>query len=192
MTVPCCAPGFLVLPLAYCRAACLKMRLIAVRPPLPTPQVLHVTSMWLTACMRRLFSQAPQDKPPVDVAVKVAGIHWCAADLLLPAWGSPFLVTLLTSGAPGTRRWYNSPSHAAEMTAGYYNYFGRCGYTPIAKALKQRRCGLCFTCVPTAVQFPPPASLLVDASLHGLPTSNQKLMHRSLRCENHTEARVLA
>ncbi len=67
--------------------------------------------------VRSLFSQAPQDKPPVDVAVKVAGIHW----------------------------WYNSPSHAAEMKAGYYNYFGRCGYTPIAKALKQRRCGLCFT-----------------------------------------------
>ncbi len=37
--------------------------------------------------MRRLFSQALQDKPPVDVAVKVAGIHWCAA--LLPPHGAP-------------------------------------------------------------------------------------------------------
>ena len=55
----------------------------------------------------------------VDIAVKVAGIHW----------------------------YYRSRSHAAEMTAGYYNYLGRCGYTPIAKALKQRGAGLSFTCI---------------------------------------------
>ncbi|KAK9812094.1 hypothetical protein WJX73_006114 [Symbiochloris irregularis] len=55
----------------------------------------------------------------VDLAIKVAGIHW----------------------------WYKSRSHAAEMTAGYYNYYGHCGYTPIAKALKKRDVGLSFTCI---------------------------------------------
>lgn len=55
----------------------------------------------------------------VELAIKVAGIHW----------------------------WYKSRSHAAEMTAGYYNYYGHCGYTPIAKALKRRDVGLSFTCI---------------------------------------------
>ena len=49
----------------------------------------------------------------VDVAIKVAGIHW----------------------------WYKSRSHAAEMTAGYYNYLGRDGYLPIAKMLRKRGAG---------------------------------------------------
>ena len=55
----------------------------------------------------------------VDVAIKVAGIHW----------------------------WYKSRSHAAEMTAGYYNFLGRDGYAPIAKMLKKRSVGLSFTCI---------------------------------------------
>ncbi|KAK9841794.1 hypothetical protein WJX81_003713 [Elliptochloris bilobata] len=57
--------------------------------------------------------------PPVDVAIKVAGIHW----------------------------WYKSRSHAAEMTAGYYNYLERDGYEPIARLLKPRKCGFSFTCI---------------------------------------------
>ncbi len=44
----------------------------------------------------------------MDVAIKVAGIHW----------------------------WYKSRSHAAEMTAGYYNYLERDGYEPIARLLQ--------------------------------------------------------
>ena len=58
----------------------------------------------------------------VDVALKVAGIHW----------------------------WYKSRSHAAEMTAGYYNYLGRDGYLPIAKMLRKRGAGLSFTCIEMA------------------------------------------
>jgi hypothetical protein len=58
----------------------------------------------------------------VDVAIKVAGIHW----------------------------WYKSRSHAAEMTAGYYNYLGRDGYLPIAKMLRKRGAGLSFTCIEMA------------------------------------------
>ncbi len=55
----------------------------------------------------------------VDVAIKVAGIHW----------------------------WYKSRSHAAEMTAGYYNFLARDGYKPIAKMLRKRGVGLSFTCI---------------------------------------------
>ena len=47
------------------------------------------------------------------MAIKVAGIHW----------------------------WYKSRSHAAEMTAGYYNFLGRDGYLPIAKMLRKRGAG---------------------------------------------------
>ena len=55
----------------------------------------------------------------VDLAIKVAGIHW----------------------------WYKSRSHAAEMTAGYYNFLARDGYKPIAKMLRKRGVGLSFTCI---------------------------------------------
>ncbi|CAK0759773.1 hypothetical protein CVIRNUC_002723 [Coccomyxa viridis] len=64
-------------------------------------------------------SQPKGNTPKVDVAIKVAGIHW----------------------------WYKSRSHAAEMTAGYYNFLGRDGYAPIAKMLKKRSVGLSFTCI---------------------------------------------
>eukprot|EP00884_Botryococcus_braunii_P020130 jgi/Botrbrau1/6800/Bobra.0153s0003.1 len=60
-----------------------------------------------------------KDWPDVEVAVKVAGIHW----------------------------WYKSRSHAAEMTAGYYNHLKRCAYDPIAAMLKERGAGMSFTCI---------------------------------------------
>eukprot|EP00877_Chromochloris_zofingiensis_P005308 jgi/Chrzof1/14779/Cz09g15250.t1 len=56
---------------------------------------------------------------PVQVAIKVAGIHW----------------------------WYKSRSHPAEMTAGYYNYYGHDGYAPIMKAVAQRDVWVAFTCI---------------------------------------------
>ena len=55
----------------------------------------------------------------VEVAIKVAGIHW----------------------------WYKSRSHAAEMTAGYHNFLAKDGYKPIAKMLRKRGVGLSFTCI---------------------------------------------
>lgn len=55
----------------------------------------------------------------VEAAIKVAGIHW----------------------------WYKSRSHAAEMTAGYYNHIEHNGYEPIATCLKERGVGLSFTCI---------------------------------------------
>ncbi|MQI72112.1 glycosyl hydrolase family protein, partial [Escherichia coli] len=56
----------------------------------------------------------------VKLAIKVSGIHW----------------------------WYNVSSHAAELTAGYYNIFGRDGYRPIARMLTRHdNAILNFTCL---------------------------------------------
>uniref|UniRef100_A0ACD5XW21 Uncharacterized protein n=2 Tax=Avena sativa TaxID=4498 RepID=A0ACD5XW21_AVESA len=53
------------------------------------------------------------------IAVKVSGIHW----------------------------WYKTASHAAELTAGFYNPCNRDGYSPIAQVLKKHGAALNFTCV---------------------------------------------
>ncbi|TVU10567.1 hypothetical protein EJB05_44108, partial [Eragrostis curvula] len=54
-----------------------------------------------------------------NIAVKVSGIHW----------------------------WYKTASHAAELTAGFYNPCNRDGYAPIAAVLKKYDAALNFTCV---------------------------------------------
>ncbi|CAL4933652.1 unnamed protein product [Urochloa decumbens] len=56
---------------------------------------------------------------PVEVSVKVAGIHWH----------------------------YGTRSHAPELTAGYYNTRHRDGYLPIARLLVRHGAVLNFTCV---------------------------------------------
>nr|BAA02286.1 beta-amylase [Ipomoea batatas] len=55
----------------------------------------------------------------VNIAAKVSGIHW----------------------------WYNHVSHAAELTAGFYNVAGRDGYRPIARMLARHHATLNFTCL---------------------------------------------
>ncbi|CAL1406859.1 unnamed protein product [Linum trigynum] len=55
----------------------------------------------------------------LKLAAKVSGIHW----------------------------WYNHPSHAAELTAGYYNLPDRDGYRPIARMLSRHNAILNFTCL---------------------------------------------
>lgn len=47
----------------------------------------------------------------------------------------------------GIHWWYKSRSHPAEMTAGYYNYYGHDGYAPIMKAVAQRDVWVAFTCI---------------------------------------------
>ena len=74
----------------------------------------------------------------VDVAIKVAGIHWCAI-FSLPTTVQHIcavFVIIPTVDVFACGRWYKSRSHAAEMTAGYYNYLERDGYEPIARLLK--------------------------------------------------------
>ncbi|KAA8524567.1 hypothetical protein F0562_010990 [Nyssa sinensis] len=55
----------------------------------------------------------------VKLAAKISGIHW----------------------------WYTDDSHAAELTAGYYNLGDRDGYRPIARMLDRHYAILCFTCL---------------------------------------------
>ncbi|KAK8363833.1 hypothetical protein V6Z12_A03G189100 [Gossypium hirsutum] len=55
----------------------------------------------------------------LKLAAKVAGIHW----------------------------WYKSPSHAAELTSGYYNLKDRDGYRPIARMLSRHYAIFNFTCL---------------------------------------------
>ncbi|MFS7926160.1 putative beta-amylase [Helianthus anomalus] len=43
--------------------------------------------------------------------------------------------------------WYETNSHAAELTAGYYNSVNRDGYAPIASFLKKHEAALNLTCV---------------------------------------------
>ncbi|KAG8363318.1 hypothetical protein BUALT_Bualt19G0009900 [Buddleja alternifolia] len=52
------------------------------------------------------------------VAAKLSGVHW----------------------------WYKSASHAAELTAGFYNSSNRDGYAAIMAMLKRQGAALCFTC----------------------------------------------
>ena len=58
-------------------------------------------------------------KPAVQLGVKLAGVHW----------------------------WYRSRSHAAELTAGYYNPRDVNGYRPILEVLSQHSACINFTCV---------------------------------------------
>ncbi|KAJ6820298.1 beta-amylase [Iris pallida] len=55
----------------------------------------------------------------LKLAVKVSGIHW----------------------------WYRDDSHAAELTAGYYNVKDHDGYRILARMLSRHNCTLNFTCV---------------------------------------------
>ncbi|KAF3793571.1 Beta-amylase 2 [Nymphaea thermarum] len=47
----------------------------------------------------------------------------------------------------GIHWWYKTASHAAELTAGFYNPCNRDGYAPIAQMLKNHNATLNFTCV---------------------------------------------
>jgi hypothetical protein len=59
------------------------------------------------------------EQTTIEVNLQVSGIHW----------------------------WYRHPSHAAELTAGYYNLGGRDGYAPIARMLARHDGAvLNFTC----------------------------------------------
>lgn len=42
--------------------------------------------------------------------------------------------------------WYKTRSHAAELTAGFYNSSNRDGYAAIMAMLKRHSATLCFTC----------------------------------------------
>ncbi|ONK65630.1 uncharacterized protein A4U43_C07F39050 [Asparagus officinalis] len=71
------------------------------------------------------------------------------ADQILDLANQTFLGCKLKLAAKvsGMHWWYKSASHAAELTAGYYNLNDRDGYRPIAKMLSRHYAILNFTCV---------------------------------------------
>eukprot|EP00887_Chlorella_sp_A99_P003737 scaffold7.g3737.t1 len=73
----------------------------------------------------------PLARPPVELSLKVAGVHW----------------------------WYRTRSHAGELTAGYYNSEGRDGYTPIIDLCRRYGASLTLTCVEMCDSQHPPEAL---------------------------------
>ncbi|CAH2069152.1 unnamed protein product [Thlaspi arvense] len=67
----------------------------------------------------RVLSMANLAFEGICISAKLSGIHW----------------------------WYKTASHAAELTAGFYNPANRDGYGPIAAMLKKHDAALNFTCV---------------------------------------------
>ena len=65
------------------------------------------------------------------MTLKVAGIHW----------------------------WYRTRSHAAELTAGYYNTAGRDGYNALIEICAKHGTGLTLTCVEMCDGQHPPEAL---------------------------------
>lgn len=53
---------------------------------------------------------------------------------------------LIVEQLSGIHWWYKTPSHAAEMTAGFYNPCNRDGYAAILSILKKHGAALNFTC----------------------------------------------
>lgn len=54
---------------------------------------------------------------------------------------------LILEQLSGIHWWYKTASHAAELTAGFYNTSNHEGYTRIATMLKKHGAALNFTCV---------------------------------------------
>lgn len=57
------------------------------------------------------------------------------------------LVTFILKQVSGIHWWYKDESHAAELTAGFYNLDDRDGYRPIARMLSRHHATLNFTCL---------------------------------------------
>ncbi len=101
------------------------------RPPTVSEQAALLTSISLpggrtswegaatAAALPALEGSPRSDDQHVTLTLKVAGIHW----------------------------WYKSVSHAAELTAGYYNTHGRCGYRSIMELCARHGANLTLTCV---------------------------------------------
>lgn len=78
----------------------------------------------------------------MDVSLKVAGIHW----------------------------YFRSRSHAAELTAGYYNADGRDGYNAIVEMCAAHGAALTLTCVEMCdAQHPPHALCGPEGLLRQVP-----------------------
>ncbi|OAY49171.1 beta-amylase 2, chloroplastic isoform X1 [Manihot esculenta] len=68
-------------------------------------------------------------------------------DRVLALANLAFEGTCISAKISGIHWWYKTASHAAELTAGFYNPSNRDGYAPIAAMLSKHGVGLNFTCV---------------------------------------------
>ncbi|KAM7260840.1 hypothetical protein ACFE04_026315 [Oxalis oulophora] len=69
------------------------------------------------------------------------------ADRVLSLANFAFEGTCIAAKLSGIHWWYKTASHAAELTAGFYNKSNRDGYVEIAAMLKKQKTALNFTCV---------------------------------------------
>ncbi|XP_057997933.1 beta-amylase 2, chloroplastic isoform X3 [Hevea brasiliensis] len=68
-------------------------------------------------------------------------------DRVLALANLAFEGTCISAKISGIHWWYKTASHAAELTAGFYNPSNRDGYAPVAAMLSKHGVGLNFTCV---------------------------------------------
>ncbi|CAM8987477.1 unnamed protein product [Rhodiola kirilowii] len=72
-------------------------------------------------------------------------------DLVLSLAKLAFEGTPIAAKLPGVHWWYKTVSHAAELTAGFYNPSNRDGYAPVVSMLKKHGAIVNFTCVEVPV-----------------------------------------
>ncbi len=65
-------------------------------------------------------------------------------------------IDLLHAQVAGVHWWYRTASHAAELTAGYFNTARRDGYAPIAELCARHGAGMTLTCVEMCDEQHPP------------------------------------
>lgn len=79
-------------------------------------------------------------------------MHWYAqmlidhADDVLSLASFAFEATQIVVKIPAVYWWYKTPSHAAELTAGYYNPTNRDGYYPVFEVLRKHSVTMKFVC----------------------------------------------
>jgi len=96
--------------------------------------------------------------------------------------------TCLGAKLAGVHWWYKSASHAAELTAGYYNTRDRCGYHDFMCLSRKHKCRLHFTCVemrdcehPHDGRCSPEgllAQMIEAADLLGVPLAGENALQR--------------
>jgi len=99
-------------------------------------------------------------KSPVPLGIKLAGVHW----------------------------WFKTRSHAAELTAGYYNTRMKDGYAPIMDVVKKHNALMSFTCVEMRDCEHPPESMcspqgllkqvIAGAKRANIPLSGENALQR--------------
>ncbi|GMH32939.1 hypothetical protein BSKO_00773 [Bryopsis sp. KO-2023] len=70
-------------------------------------------------CFMGFLDGRPRAAPGIDLRIKIPGVHW----------------------------WYQSQSHAAELTAGYFNTEHHCGYKGVVELCWKHGANLTLTCV---------------------------------------------